>query len=94
MEVACNGDEDEESVSLCVTKINLPKELRSLPCQGGKKWGGIKKSCVWVLVTTESSVHQVQVSQVSTSVHQVSKASEEKGEACCNVAVCVYGRAC
>ena len=46
-------------------------------------------------VITFISVHQV--SQVSTSVHQVSKAStfcEEKVEACCNVAGCVYGRAC
>ena len=44
------------------------------------------------------SVHQVsQVSKFKYIVHQGSKASvfcEEKGEACCNVAVCVYGRAC
>ena len=29
------------------SKIILPKELRSLPCQGFF-WGGVKKSCGWV----------------------------------------------
>ena len=39
-----------KSYSYCDFNINLPKELRPLPCQGIILGGGVKKSCrVWVV---------------------------------------------